>query len=48
MVTFVKMEPDAAPPLGGSGQSDIYMGGIGCAGTFGFRAGRHAARSLKA
>jgi hypothetical protein len=36
------------PPLGGSGQSDIYMGGIGCAGTFGFRAGRHAARSLKA
>ncbi|HET6522872.1 FAD-dependent oxidoreductase [Sphingopyxis sp.] len=38
----------APPPLGGGVQSEIYTGGVACAGTFGFRAARHAVSALRA
>ncbi len=34
------------PPLGGGIQNEIYTGAIATAGTFGYLAGRHAAREL--
>jgi succinate dehydrogenase/fumarate reductase flavoprotein subunit len=36
----------APPPLGGGVMNEFYTGGVGLSGTFGFRAGRHAAASI--
>jgi len=37
----------APPPLGGGIQNEVYMGSIGCAGVFGYLAGKHAAEAIK-
>lgn len=36
----------SVPPLAGGIMNELYTGGVGISGTFGFRAGRHAAASL--